>query len=80
MSVDHLRRMIDRVKAGRMSRRAFIGRLAYVGDCANGDATAGACRCCDCPASNYKATKAGGGGTLKLLWWQGPTLLNRHFD
>jgi peptide/nickel transport system substrate-binding protein len=28
---------------------------------------------------NYKPTKAGGGGTLKLLWWQGPTLLNPHF-
>jgi peptide/nickel transport system substrate-binding protein len=27
----------------------------------------------------YKPTKAGGGGTLKLLWWQGPTLLNPHF-
>jgi peptide/nickel transport system substrate-binding protein len=27
----------------------------------------------------YKPAKAGGGGTLKLLWWQGPTLLNPHF-
>ena len=25
------------------------------------------------------AGKAGGGGTLKLLWWQAPTLLNPHF-
>jgi len=31
------------------------------------------------PASTYKPIKAGGGGTLKLLWWQGPTLLNPHF-
>jgi peptide/nickel transport system substrate-binding protein len=23
--------------------------------------------------------RRGGGGTLKLLWWQGPTLLNPHF-
>src|SRR5690606_18857418 len=23
--------------------------------------------------------KRGGGGALKLLWWQGPTLLNPHF-
>ena len=30
-------------------------------------------------APTYKPTKAGGGGTLKLLWWQGPTLLNPHF-
>ena len=29
--------------------------------------------------SPYKPTKRGGGGPLKLLWWQGPTLLNPHF-
>jgi peptide/nickel transport system substrate-binding protein len=29
--------------------------------------------------SPYKPTKRGGGGALKLLWWQGPTLLNPHF-
>src|SRR3546814_14193831 len=29
--------------------------------------------------STYKPTKAGGGGVLKVLWWQGPTLLNPHF-
>jgi len=27
----------------------------------------------------YKPTKRGGGGLLKVLWWQGPTLLNPHF-
>ena len=27
----------------------------------------------------YKPTTAGGGGALRLLWWQGPTLLNPHF-
>ena len=27
----------------------------------------------------YKPTKRGGGGELKLLWWQAPTLLNPHF-
>lgn len=26
----------------------------------------------------YAPTRAGGGGTLKLLFWQGPTLLNPH--
>ncbi|MBC7637466.1 MAG: peptide ABC transporter substrate-binding protein, partial [Acetobacteraceae bacterium] len=31
------------------------------------------------PAAAYKPTKRGGGGALKLLWWQGPTLLNPHF-
>src|SRR5207244_5230386 len=27
----------------------------------------------------YKPTKRGSGGLLKVLWWQGPTLLNPHF-
>ena len=27
----------------------------------------------------YKPTKRGGGGSLKVLWWQGATLLNPHF-
>jgi peptide/nickel transport system substrate-binding protein len=31
------------------------------------------------PQSLYKPTKRGGGGVLKVLWWQGPTLLNPHF-
>ena len=30
-------------------------------------------------ASAYKPTKAGGGGPLKVLYWQAPTLLNPHF-
>jgi peptide/nickel transport system permease protein len=31
------------------------------------------------PKSDYKPTKRGGGGSLKTLFWQGPTLLNPHF-
>ena len=30
-------------------------------------------------AQGYKPTRRGGGGALKLLFWQGPTLLNPHF-
>ena len=29
--------------------------------------------------STYKPTRRGGGGLLKLLYWQAPTLLNAHF-
>jgi hypothetical protein len=29
--------------------------------------------------SDYKPVKRGGGGPLKTLLWQGPTLLNPHF-
>jgi peptide/nickel transport system substrate-binding protein len=31
------------------------------------------------PQTDYKPTKAGGGGALKLLFWQAATLLNPHF-
>src|SRR5262249_48104343 len=30
-------------------------------------------------AFHYKPTKRGGGGALRVLWWQGATLLNPHF-
>src|SRR5919201_1283482 len=29
--------------------------------------------------AEYQPTKAGGGGALKMLYWQAPTLLNPHF-
>ena len=73
--------MIDKVKRGRLSRRGFVERMLAVGLTApmatqllalGGVAYAQ-------PAATYKPTKAGGGGTLKMLWWQGPTLLNPHF-
>ena len=31
------------------------------------------------PKPAFTPTKRGGGGALKVLWWQGPTLLNPHF-
>ena len=31
------------------------------------------------PQADYRPTKAGGGGALKLLFWQAATLLNPHF-
>ena len=81
MNEQALRRLIEQVKAGRMSRRRFIERMLGVGltvpmaghllmhaGVANAQ-----------PRFNYKPTKRGGGGTLKLLMWQGPTLLNPHF-
>src|SRR3546814_17283087 len=67
--------------AGSLSRRAFVRRMVAVGLTAplaaqmlayNGVAMAQS-------KSTYKPTKAGGGGVLKVLWWQGPTLLNPHF-
>ena len=81
MDENGLKEAIARVKAGRLSRRAFINRMVGLGLTApiatqllalGGVAYAQ-------PAPKYRPSKAGGGGTLKLLWWQGPTLLNPHF-
>ncbi|MFO1163203.1 MAG: peptide ABC transporter substrate-binding protein [Reyranellaceae bacterium] len=81
MNEHELRRLIGAVKTGRLSRRSFVLRMAAVGLAApmatqllafSGVAMAQ-------PKSTYKPTKRGGGGLLKVLWWQGATLLNPHF-
>ena len=81
MNERDLRGLIDRVKAGTLSRRGFIGRMAAVGltaPLANQLlAFSGVAMAQTRPI--YKPTKRGGGGLLKVLWWQGPTLLNPHF-
>src|SRR5215472_6138202 len=76
-----LRAMIALVKDGRMSRRTFVRRMVALGLTApmaglmlsHGGVAWGQ------SAFTYKPTKAGGGGALKMLWWQAPTLLNPHF-
>lgn len=82
MKEQELREMIAEVKDGRLDRRAFIWRMVALGLTApmasqmlmhSGVAQAQGA------GWNYKPTKRGGGGALKLLWWQGPTLLNPHF-
>jgi peptide/nickel transport system substrate-binding protein len=76
-----LRAMIDGVKNGRMDRRVFIQRMIGLGlsaPLATQILAIGGVAMAQSP-SPYKPTKRGGGGPLKLLWWQGPTLLNPHF-
>src|SRR5262245_39506745 len=76
-----LRTMIDEVKDGRMDRRAFVQRMLAVGltaPLANQILALGGVAMAE-GVQTYKPTKRGGGGPLKLLWWQGPTLLNPHF-
>src|ERR1700750_2547506 len=81
MNERDLRSQIAEVKAGHLSRREFVQGMIAVGLTAP---MAGAML----PHSGiamaadeipYKPTKAGGGGPLKLLFWQAPTLLNPHF-
>ncbi len=81
MNSRQIQDMVQGVKDGQLSRRSFIQRMAAVGIAApiasqilawNDVAMANA-------TLEYKPTKAGGGGPLKMLLWQAPTLLNPHF-
>ena len=76
-----LRRWVRAVRDGRLSRRAFVQRLSALG---LGAPVAGSLLLAAGVAQgqskqNYLPTKRGGGGLLRLLWWQGPTILNPHF-
>jgi peptide/nickel transport system substrate-binding protein len=81
MNERELRRLIGEVKVGKLSRRSFAQRMLAVGLTAPMAtqllAIAGVAHAQ--PKSQYKPTKRGGGGLLKVLWWQGATLLNPHF-
>jgi peptide/nickel transport system substrate-binding protein len=81
MQEQELRDLIAAVKAGSLTRRAFIQRMVALGLTApmafhmliySGVAMADT-------RNEYKPTRRGGGGALKALWWQGATLLNPHF-
>jgi peptide/nickel transport system substrate-binding protein len=79
-----LRGLIAEVKDGKVSRRSFVQQMVALG--LTGPMAAQMLTFSGIPASaateekfKYKPTKRGGGGALKVLWWQGPTLLNPHF-
>jgi peptide/nickel transport system substrate-binding protein len=81
MTSQYIQGMVQDVKKGGLSRRSFIQKMAVLGITApiatqilswNDVAMANA-------TLEYKPTKAGGGGPLKMLLWQAPTLLNPHF-
>jgi peptide/nickel transport system substrate-binding protein len=81
MKERELRDLIADVKTGRLSRRGFIQRMLAVGLTAPMAGMilshSGVAMAATTPP--YKPTKAGGGGPLKLLYWQAVTLLNPHF-
>ena len=81
MDERELRKLIGEVKAGRVSRRAFVGNMVGLGLSAPFATLllshAGVAQ--SAAPLEYKPTKAGGGGALKTLFWQAPTLLNPHF-
>jgi peptide/nickel transport system substrate-binding protein len=81
MDERELRTMIDEVKRGRLSRRSFVQAMVALGLTAPmaGQMLASAGVAQAQSKLAYKPTKRGGGGALKVLWWQGSTLLNPHF-
>src|SRR5215813_13542232 len=76
-----LRIMIDDVRTGRLSRRRFVQTMVGLGLTAPMAsqmlASAGVAHAQ--PKAVFNPTKRGGGGSLKVLWWQAATLLNPHF-
>jgi peptide/nickel transport system substrate-binding protein len=76
-----LRALIEDVRTEKLPRRSFIERLVGLGLTAPMASMllmhAGVAQ--SQPAPVYKPTKRGGGGALKVLWWQGATLLQPHF-
>ena len=81
MNEQDLRGLIEDVRRGKLSRRAFTRAMVALGLTAplatQMLSYSGVAVAAEKPV--YKPTKRGGGGPLKVLWWQGPTLLNPHF-
>jgi peptide/nickel transport system substrate-binding protein len=78
-----LRELISDVKAGRLSRRTFVQTMIGLGLtaplAAQMLASAGVAHAQPKAPAGAAAIRRGGGGPLKTLWWQAPTLLNPHF-
>ncbi|RZS53391.1 peptide ABC transporter substrate-binding protein [Sphaerotilus mobilis] len=77
-----IRAAIQAVRSGALSRRAFIARLTAVG--LPGPMAAALLPMSDAAGAQtgkpfYEPVRRGGGGALRMLFWQGPTLLNPHF-
>jgi peptide/nickel transport system substrate-binding protein len=76
-----LKTLLDEVKSGRLSRRRFVQTMVGLGltapMAAHMLAAAGVAQAQT--RWTFNPTKRGGGGLVKTLWWQAPTLLNPHF-
>jgi peptide/nickel transport system substrate-binding protein len=81
MDEQTLRGLIAEVKVGKLTRRDFVHRMVAVGLTAPmaSQMLAYSGVASERRPFEYKPTKRGGGGAVKVLWWQGPTLLNPHF-
>ena len=77
----NIRGLIEDVRKGTLARRDFMLKMVSLGVTAPmaGHLLLNAGIAQAQTPSAYKPTKRGGGGALKVLWWQGATLLNPHF-
>jgi peptide/nickel transport system substrate-binding protein len=82
MDENNLRELIEQVRGGRLDRRRFVQAMVGLGLTAPLTAqmlaSAGIAQA-QPKEPVYTPTRRGGGGPLKVLWWQAPTLLNPHF-
>ncbi len=80
MDERELRAWVRQVKDGRLSRRQFTRMMVGLGltapMAAQMLAAAGVAHAQPKPA--FTPTKRGGGGELKVLWWQAVSILNNH--
>jgi len=78
-----IRSLIRDVKVGRLTRRRFVQIMVGLGLTAPMAAqmltASGVVAQPKAAAPAFTPTKRGGGGPLRVLWWQSPTLLNPHF-
>jgi peptide/nickel transport system substrate-binding protein len=81
MREKEIRELVEEVREGKISRRIFVQKMIAWGLSVPvaGHILSHAGVAMAAWQSDYKPTQRGGGGHLRLLWWQGPTLLNPHF-
>src|SRR2546422_2884776 len=80
MDERQLRNVLDDVRAGRLSRRAFLESMLGFGLTAPlvAQRFAAVDAASAQPKPAFSPTKRGGGGLLKTRWCQAPTLLTPH--
>ena len=80
MTEAEIRALVTDVRCGRLSRRRFVQWMAALGVTVPVAAQMLGPRPTHAqPRPAFTPTRRGGGGQLKVLWWQAPTLLNPHF-
>src|SRR6476619_3342000 len=88
----NFRNLIEDLKAGRISRRQFITTLTRAGipigvvatvlaSCTGKERASSSADKNPVPDDTpFEPKRRGGGGQLKLLWWQAPSILNGHMS